>query len=224
MRDGQVLVGVLFCIWLRFARLPTPYESTMQVIVPPPLPWWNPGPLLFSSLAVFTFAAMSNGVNLTDGLDGLAASTCAAAYLGMSVAVMAIYPSLGIFGVSMAGACVGFLSHNRHKADVFMGDVGSLALGGGLAAMAAVSGMFVPLFLASFVFIIETLSVMGQVGYFKLSKKIWNLEEGRRWLRMAPFHHHLEALGFAEPKIVAAAFVIGLLFAIVAAYVGLISA
>lgn len=165
---------------------------------------------------------MSNGVNLTDGLDGLAAGTCAAAYVGMAVAVLPIYPGLGIFGASMAGACIGFLSQNRYKAKVFMGDTGSLALGGGLAAMAACTGMFLPLFVASGVFIIETVSVMIQVSFFKLTKRLEG--KGRRLLRMSPFHHHLELGGWTEPAIIAAAYLVAYILAIAAAHTGLISA
>ncbi|KAG0619300.1 hypothetical protein M758_4G130000 [Ceratodon purpureus] len=217
----QVAVGVWFVFWLDNASLRSPYK--MKRLVPLPAPfglrymgtWYIP-------LTVFCFAAMSNGVNLTDGLDGLAAGTSAAAYIGMAVAVLPIYPGLGIFGASMAGACIGFLTHNRHKARVFMGDTGSLALGGGLAAMAACTGMFLPLFIASGVFIIETVSVILQVSFFKLTKRFEG--KGRRLLRMSPFHHHLELLGWKEPIIIVAAYVVAYILAIVAAHIGLISA
>lgn len=191
--------------------------------LPPPLPW---GLLylgkLYTPLTAFCFAAMSNGVNLTDGLDGLAAGTAAVAFIGMAIAVMPIYPTLGVFGAAMAGACLGFLAHNRHVADVFMGDTGSLALGGGLAAMASCTGMFFPLLIASAWFVVETVSVIGQVAYFRATKKLSGT--GKRWLKMAPFHHHLELSGLSEPQIVIFAYIFSLVCACLAAFVGLISA
>ncbi|KAK1324559.1 hypothetical protein QJS10_CPA01g01660 [Acorus calamus] len=106
---------------------------------------------------------MGNGVNLTDGLDGLAGGTAALAFIGMSIAVLPISSGLAIFGVSMAGSCIGFLFHNGYSATLFMGDTGALALGGALAAMAACTGMFLPLFISSGVFVLEVVSVITQV-------------------------------------------------------------
>ncbi|KAG0594262.1 hypothetical protein M758_UG062100 [Ceratodon purpureus] len=143
----------------------------------------------------------------------------------MAVVVLPIYPGLGIFRASMAGACIGFLTYNRHKARVFMGDTGSLALGGGLAAMAACTCMFLPLFIASGVFIIETVSVILQfiqVSFFKLTKRFEG--KGRQLLQMSPFHHHLELLGWKEPIIIVAAYIVAYILAIAAAHIGLISA
>jgi phospho-N-acetylmuramoyl-pentapeptide-transferase len=116
-------------------------------------------------LTSFCFVSMGNGVNLTDGLDGLAGGAAALAFLGMSIVVLPICSELSIFGASMAGACVGFLLHNRYRASVFMGDTGSLALGGALAAMAACTGMFFPLVISSGIFVMEASSVIIQVGY-----------------------------------------------------------
>ncbi|PKI67983.1 hypothetical protein CRG98_011579 [Punica granatum] len=165
---------------------------------------------------------MGNGVNLTDGLDGLAGGTAALAFIAMSIAVLPICADLAIFGASMAGACVGFLLHNRYRASIFMGDTGSLALGGALAAMASCTGMFFPLFISSGVFVLEALSVILQVLYFRATKRLWGL--GRRFFRMAPFHHHLELCGLKEPIIVAGAYVVSAFLSLFAAYVGLISA
>ncbi|KAF6167520.1 hypothetical protein GIB67_031721 [Kingdonia uniflora] len=120
---------------------------------------------LYPILTTFCFVSMGNGVNLTDGLDGLAGGTAALAFIGMSIAVLPICSDLSIFGASMAGACVGFLMHNRYKASVFMGDTGSLALGGALAAMAACTGMFFPLFISSGIFVVEASSVIMQVSF-----------------------------------------------------------
>lgn len=217
----QAAVGLWLYFWLEGAPLPTPYITNLLLPLPPPFVWVCGSPL-YLPLTVFTCCALSNGVNLTDGLDGLAAGTSALAFVAMAVAVMPVYPTLGAFGAAMAGACVGFLAHNRNKASVFMGDTGSLALGGALAAMAAVSGMFLPLFIASGVFVIETVSVILQVGYFKLTKRLHGT--GKRLFKMTPFHHHLELSGWSEINIVIAAYFLGLVFAILAAYVGLISA
>lgn len=165
---------------------------------------------------------MGNGVNLTDGLDGLAGGAAALAFIGMSIAVLPICSELAIFGASMAGACVGFLLHNRYRASVFMGDTGSLALGGALAAMAACTGMFFPLFISSGIFVMEASSVIIQVLYFKTTRLLWGF--GRRVFRMAPLHHHFELCGIKEPIIVAGAYGISSMLALLAAYVGLISA
>ncbi|KAL5997548.1 hypothetical protein ACLOJK_008478 [Asimina triloba] len=129
---------------------------------------------------------------------------------------------LAVFGASMAGACVGFLSHNGYKASIFMGDTGSLALGGALAAMAACTGMFFPLLIASGIFIIEVLSVIIQVSFFKATRRLYGV--GRRLFRMAPLHHHLELCGMAEPRIVISAYIVSSILALLSGYVGLISA
>ncbi|XP_024515764.1 phospho-N-acetylmuramoyl-pentapeptide-transferase homolog isoform X2 [Selaginella moellendorffii] len=237
----EVVSGVCFFFWLDSAGLPSPYKVYVNVSssladifsflffgyrknlvpLPPPVGLWNIGKW-YLPLTAFCFAAMANGVNLTDGLDGLAGGTAALAFAGMAVAVLPIYPALGVFGASMAGACVGFLLHNRHKASVFMGDTGSLALGAALAAMASCTGLFLPLFIASGVFVIETVSVMAQVAYFRYTKRVHGT--GRRLLRMAPFHHHLEHLGMEELHIVAGAYLVSALLVTFAAHVGLISA
>ncbi|KAL0398344.1 UNVERIFIED_CONTAM: Phospho-N-acetylmuramoyl-pentapeptide-transferase [Sesamum radiatum] len=114
-------------------------------------------------LSSFCFVSMTNAIDLTDGLDGLAAGTAALAFIGMSIVALPICSDLSIFGASMAGACVGFLFHNRYRASIFMGDTGALALGGALAAMASCTGMFFPLFISSGVFVLEALSVIIQV-------------------------------------------------------------
>ncbi|MBA0623210.1 hypothetical protein Godav_008688 [Gossypium davidsonii] len=221
----EVSVGIWFSFWLNATNLSSPYGmyifSKMLVPLPAPL-----GLVCFGKvyllLTSFCFVSMGNGVNLTDGLDGLAGGTAALAFIGMSIAVLPVCPELAIFGASMAGACVGFLLHNRYKASVFMGDTGSLALGGALAAMAACTGMFFPLFLSSGIFVFEASSVILQVVYFRTTKRLHGT--GRRLFRMAPFHHHLELGGVKEPVIVAGAYVVSCVLALFAGYVGLISA
>ncbi|CAK9164025.1 unnamed protein product [Ilex paraguariensis] len=177
---------------------------------------------LYILLIPFCFVSMANGTNLTDGLDGLAGGTAALAFIGMSIAVLPICSDLAVFGASMAGACVGFLLHNRYKASVFMGETGALALGGALAAMAACTGMFFPLFISSGICVLEVLSVIMQVSFFRTTKYFCGT--GFRLFRMTPFHQHLELCGLREPIIVAGAYVISSMLVLLAGYVGLISA
>ncbi|XP_065025401.1 phospho-N-acetylmuramoyl-pentapeptide-transferase homolog [Musa acuminata AAA Group] len=217
----QVIAATWFSFWLDSAHISTSYNMKFLVPLPPPMGIMYLGKF-YPVLTVFCFASMTNGVNLTDGLDGLAGGCAALAFIGMSVAVLAICPDLAVFGSSMAGACVGFLFHNRYKASVFMGDTGSLALGGALAAMAALSGMFFPLFIASGTFLVEVLSVIVQVLFKKATEVLYGTR--RRIFLMAPIHHHFELCGITEPIIVAGAYVLSFILAIFAGYVGLFSA
>ncbi|KAL6197381.1 hypothetical protein ACLB2K_032990 [Fragaria x ananassa] len=217
----EVAVGTWFSYWLHTTNISSPYGMKMLVPLPAPIGivWLGK---LYLMLASFCFVSMGNGVDITDGLDGLAGGSAALAFIGMSIAVLPICSDLAIFGASMAGACVGFLLHNRYKASVFMGNTGSLALGGGLAAMACCTGMFFPLFISSSIFVLEASSVILQVMYFKTTKRLQGA--GRRLFRMAPFHHHLELCGLKEPVIVGGAYIISSTLSLVAAYIGLISA
>ncbi|KAL9689525.1 hypothetical protein QQ045_009911 [Rhodiola kirilowii] len=217
----EVSVGVWFSFWLHTANISSPYGIKMVVPLPAPVGLVCLGNFYFL-LTSFCFVSMGSAVNFTDRLDGLAAGTAAVAFIGMSIAVLPICSDLAIFGSSMAGACVGFLLHNRYKASVFMGDTGSLALGGALAAMAACTGMFFPLSIATGIFIIEGLSILMQVSYFHATKRIGGV--GQRLFRMAPFHHHLQLIGVKEPVIVAFAYTISCILSLVAGYIGLISA
>ncbi|XP_072996001.1 phospho-N-acetylmuramoyl-pentapeptide-transferase homolog [Typha latifolia] len=217
----QVAAGTLFSFWLDSASIPTPYNMKLLAPLPPPFGLVYLGKL-YLVLTTFSFAAMGNGVNLTDGLDGLAGGAAALAFVGMSVAVIAICPDLAVFGASMAGSCIGFLFHNRYKASIFMGDTGSLALGGALAAMASCTGMFFPLFVTSGLFFMEVMSVIIQVLHMKATERFYGVR--RRFFRMAPVHHHFELCGFKEPVIVASAYVISYILALFAGYIGLISA
>ncbi|KAK8939197.1 hypothetical protein KSP39_PZI010971 [Platanthera zijinensis] len=173
-------------------------------------------------LTLFCFVAIPNGVDLTDGADGLVGGVSALAFVGMSIAVLPICPELSVFGASMAGASVGFLFHNRYKASILMGDVGSLGLGGALSAMAACTGMFFPLFISSGVFILETLSVLLQVIVLKAN--IRRKGAARLASRVAPLHQQLKLFGLKVPFIVAGAYIFSSILAIFAGYVGLISA
>ena len=187
------------------------------------------GWLLFIPIVIFIVIAVSNGANMTDGLDGLATGT--SAIIGIALAVLAYVSShakfadylnvmyipmaeeLVIFIAAFVGACVGFLWYNSYPAQVFMGDTGSLALGGIIAvfAISIRKELLIPVLCG--VFLIENLSVMMQVGYFKFTKKRFG--EGRRIFLMAPLHHHYQKKGLHEAKIVARFWIVAVLLAVV---------
>jgi phospho-N-acetylmuramoyl-pentapeptide-transferase len=172
--------------------------------------------VLYILVVIFIITAVSNGANITDGLDGLA--TGVSAIIGVCLGVFAYasgnlrladylnimyIPNLGelsIFIGAMIGACVGFLWYNSYPAQVFMGDTGSLALGGIIAALAIIvrKELLIPIFCG--VFLVESLSVMIQVTYFKYTKRKYG--GGRRIFLMSPLHHHYQKLGYHESKIV----------------------
>jgi len=156
-------------------------------------------------LAILFIAALSNAVNLTDGLDGLAAGTAAAAAFALTgVAWLTGNPAIAAFLACLAAACLAFLRYNRHPAKVFMGDTGSLAIGAALAGAAlALKGEILLLWIG-LIFIIEMASVILQVLYFKATK-------GKRLFRMSPFHHHLELGGWSETTIVTRAWLLAVI-------------
>ncbi len=150
----------------------------------------------FIFFTVFILLATTNAVNLTDGLDGLASGVVAIIMTFFTiVAIKMQNTEMIIFGACSTGSCIGFLVFNFYPAKVFMGDTGSLALGGAVAAIAIILKMPLILAIVALVCIIDTLSVMLQVIYFKLTK-------GKRIFKMAPFHHHLELSGIKETKVV----------------------
>jgi phospho-N-acetylmuramoyl-pentapeptide-transferase len=181
-----------------------------------PADWRSYTWLLYILIVIFIITAVSNGANLTDGLDGLATGT--SALIGVLLGIFAYasgnlvfadylnimyIPDLGelsIFIAAMIGACIGFLWYNSFPAQMFMGDTGSLTLGGIIAALAIIvhKELLIPIFCG--VFLVEALSVMIQVGYFKYTKRKYGA--GRRVFRTAPIHHHFQALGLHEVKIV----------------------
>jgi len=203
----QIFVAVLFCLYLAVSQassLSDPSFTSIQF----PFGFTLPLGLLFWPLAGFVLVAESNATNLTDGVDGLAAGTGAIAFLGLGAVVASTgHPGLGIFSACLSGSCIGFLMHNRNPAQVFMGDTGSLAIGGALAAIALVSQNLFCLAVLSLVFIAETLSVIAQVSYFKATKGPDGV--GKRLFRMAPLHHHLELGGWTETQVVSAFYGIG---------------
>jgi len=156
---------------------------------------------------VIVFLATTNAVNLTDGLDGLAAGTTFFVSLGLLlICHMTSHNMLAVFAASTAGACLGFLLFNRHPARVFMGDTGSMALGGAVASIAALTRAEVALILIGGIFVIETLSVIFQVISFQLT--------GRRIFLMSPLHHHFELKGWGERRVVRVFWLVSLLFVI----------
>jgi phospho-N-acetylmuramoyl-pentapeptide-transferase len=168
--------------------------------------------LFFWPLAGFVLVAESNATNLTDGIDGLAGGTVAIALLSLGALVGPTSPELMVFCAAVSGSCLGFLVHNRYPARVFMGDTGSLALGGALAAVGLLTNTLVALFIISGIFFVEAVSVMAQVSYYKATKGPDG--KGKRLFKMAPLHHHLELSGWTELQVVAAFYLIGAILAV----------
>jgi len=184
--------------------------------------------LLFIPVVIFVIVAISNGANMTDGLDGLATGTSGIIAIALAILayvsghmefadylnVMYIPDSaeLVIFISAFMGACIGFLWYNSYPAQVFMGDTGSLAIGGIIAVFAILIRKELLLPVLCGVFLIENMSVILQVGWFKYTKRKFG--EGRRIFRMAPLHHHYQKLGIHEAKIVARFWIIGLILAV----------
>lgn len=156
---------------------------------------------LYSILVIFLFMGVSNATNLTDGLDGLLTSTYIVSFLSLLViAINQGNQGIAAFIVIVIFSLAGFLKYNSNPAKMFMGDTGSLALGGLLVIISVFMHIELMIFYFGFVFLLETISVMLQVTYFKYTKKKYG--EGRRLFKMAPFHHHLEKEGYNEKKIV----------------------
>jgi len=188
------------------------------------------GWLIYIPMVMFMLTFISNGANLTDGMDGLATGISAIIVLTLGIfayvtgnSIFAEYlniiylPNTGellIFSAALFGSCIGFLYFNCYPAQVFMGDTGSLALGGIIASLAIIvrKELFVPILCG--VFMIENISVMMQVGWFKYTKRKYG--EGRRIFKMAPLHHHYQKLGYPEPKIVTRFWIISVLLAVMA--------
>jgi len=155
-------------------------------------------------VSFLVLVGLSNSVNLTDGLDGLAAGCSGVVFYGLGTEIlMKEQQELIIFSIlcySMSGICLGFLKYNSYPAKIFMGDTGSLSIGAILGSTALLTNSLVTLFIFSGIFIIESLSVMIQVGFFKITKKLFH--RGKRIFLMSPLHHHFELKGIKEEKIV----------------------
>ena len=187
----QTILSVILAVYLANYT-----EGSTSVYIPFADIYVNFG-IWYIPFVVFVVLAMTNAVNLTDGLDGLASGVTAFISLFFAVAGFTYGIVTGAYFCSaMCGACLGFLVFNRNPAKVFMGDTGSLALGGGLAAAAILMKMELFLPIAGLLYVIEALSVVLQVGYFKISG-------GKRIFKMAPIHHHFEKCGFSEVQVVA---------------------
>jgi len=184
--------------------------------------------LIFIPIVILIITAVSNGANLTDGIDGLATST--SAIIGATLGILAwisgniifanylnimYIPNIGelaIFVSAFVGATIGFLWYNTYPAQVFMGDTGSLALGGIIAVLAILirKELLIPILCG--IFLVENLSVVMQVSYFKYTKKRYG--EGKRIFKMSPLHHHFQKLGYSEPKIVMRFVIVGVMLAV----------
>lgn len=182
----QVLTGLIIGLWVMKTQ---PLGSVVSLGS-----WQMDLGWAYPLLAAFMVTAASNAYNITDGLDGLAASTGIATFVGFAF-ILSLNPALTIVSMVLAGGCLGFLVFNRHPAKIFMGDTGSLALGGAMASLALFGKIEVLLLPLAGLYVIETLSVILQVGYFKLTK-------GKRLFKMSPLHHHFELCGWSEVAIV----------------------
>jgi phospho-N-acetylmuramoyl-pentapeptide-transferase len=224
-KDSNIIVRNINGIERKFVKVKTPittipFVKNHEFNYSKLLSWAGPDAekytwLIYILVVTFIITAVSNGANITDGLDGLAAGVSAiiGAALGIFIYVSGNYvfadylnvmyiPNLGelsIFVGAFVGACIGFLWYNAYPAQVFMGDTGSLALGGIIASLAIIvrKELLIPIFCG--VFLIENLSVIIQVSYFKYTKKKYG--EGRRVFLMSPLHHHYQKKGFHESKI-----------------------
>jgi phospho-N-acetylmuramoyl-pentapeptide-transferase len=224
-KDSNIVVRKVNGVEKRFVKVKTPittipFVKSHQFNYSKLISWIGPGAekytwVVYILIVMFIIVAVSNGANLTDGLDGLAAGVSAIMGVGIGLFVyvsgnyiLADYfdvmyiPNLGelsIFVAAFVGACIGFLWYNAYPAQVFMGDTGSLALGGIIASLAFIvrKELLIPIFCA--VFLVENLSVILQVSYFKYTKKKYG--EGRRIFLMSPLHHHYQKKGFHESKI-----------------------
>ncbi len=202
---GQIVISIIFFIIFTKHNFPT-FIGIPGTDFSVDLGWF------YVIFIVFMLVGGSNAVNLTDGLDGLLAGTAAIAF--GAFAVLAWNQSqfdIAIFSVAVVGAVLGFLVFNAHPAKVFMGDTGSLALGGAIAAIAILTKLELLLVIIGGVFVIETLSVIIQVISFKTT--------GKRVFKMSPLHHHYELVGWSEWRVVVTFWTIGLVFSIIGIYI-----
>lgn len=203
---GQILIAVIFYLILHYQGF------SSHILIPGTsiqieLGWG------YALLVIFMLVGSSNAVNLTDGLDGLLAGTAAIAFGAFAILAWYGFPQneIVIFSLAAVGALLGFLVFNAHPAKVFMGDTGSLALGGAIAAIAILSKLEILLVIIGGVFVIETLSVIIQVISFKTT--------GKRVFKMSPLHHHYELLGWSEWRVVTTFWLMGVVFAALGIYI-----
>ncbi|WP_442603769.1 phospho-N-acetylmuramoyl-pentapeptide-transferase [Paenibacillus sp. KN14-4R] len=202
---GQLIVSAIVCILL------VKMDHSMAISIPILDFSFNLGWLYFP-IMVFLMLGTTNAVNLTDGLDGLLAGTSALAFGAYTIIAMNnTQPEVAIFSAAMVGAVLGFLVFNAHPAKVFMGDTGSLGIGGGLVAVAILTKAELLLAVIGFVFLMEVLSVVIQVISFKTT--------GKRVFKMSPIHHHFELSGWSEWRVVITFWFIGLVAAACGLYI-----
>ncbi|MFY0759150.1 phospho-N-acetylmuramoyl-pentapeptide-transferase [Metabacillus dongyingensis] len=202
---GQIIIAVIFYIVFK------QYGFSSEIRIPGTEFSFDLG-WAYVILIIFMLVGGSNAVNLTDGLDGLLSGTAAVAF--GAFAVLAWNQSqydVAIFSVAVVGAVLGFLVFNAHPAKVFMGDTGSLALGGAIVTVAILTKLEILLVLIGGVFVIETLSVIIQVISFKTT--------GKRVFKMSPLHHHYELTGWSEWRVVVTFWTVGLVFAVLGIYI-----
>lgn len=202
---GQIIISVIFYVIFQQSNFSTEISIPLTDLTFD-LGW------AYVLFVIFWMVGFSNAVNLTDGLDGLVSGTAAIAFGAFAVLAwsQSLY-EISIFSVAVVGAVLGFLVFNAHPAKVFMGDTGSLALGGAIATVAILTKLEFLLLIIGGIFVIETLSVILQVISFKLT--------GKRIFRMSPLHHHYELLGWSEWRVVVTFWTVGLLFAIIGIYI-----
>ena len=199
---GQIVIAIAAFLLLRLGTFDT-------AITIPFTEWQLDLGMLYVAFLIFWRVGFSNAVNLTDGLDGLVAGTASIAFAAFGVlALFNEQADIALFAFAVTGALLGFLIFNANPAKVFMGDTGSLALGGALAMISVLIKQELLLLLIGLVFVIETLSVILQVGSFKLRKK--------RIFKMSPIHHHFELSGWSEWKVVLVFWSTGLVMALIA--------
>ncbi|MGM9943752.1 MAG: phospho-N-acetylmuramoyl-pentapeptide-transferase [Lysinibacillus sp.] len=199
---GQIVIAIAAFLLLRLGTFDT-------AIAIPFTEWELDLGMFYIAFLIFWLVGFSNAVNLTDGLDGLVAGTASIAFAAFGVlALFNEQADIALFAFAVTGALLGFLIFNANPAKVFMGDTGSLALGGALAMISVLVNQELLLLLIGLVFVIETLSVILQVGSFKLRKK--------RIFKMSPIHHHFELSGWSEWKVVLVFWSTGLVVALIA--------
>lgn len=186
---GQLLLSIAFC-WGAVEYLGLPYSIDIPFTnVDLSIGW------AYYPFVILVIIGASNAVNLTDGLDGLAAGCCVIAFFAYALFChLNGMDDVGTFAMILAGCCIGFLFYNYHPAKIFMGDTGSLALGGAIAGIAVVTRTELLLIFLGFIFVAEAMSVILQVASFKLT--------GKRIFRMSPIHHHFELGGWSEVHVV----------------------
>ena len=203
---GQIIIAIIAYVLLRGNE----FDTSVTI---PLVDWSVDLGMLYVGFLIFWLVGFSNAVNLTDGLDGLASGLSVVAFAAYgSIAYIQEQGDVAFFAFVVAGAMLGFLLFNKNPAKVFMGDTGSLALGGGLAMLSVLTKQELLLLVIGIVFVIETLSVILQVGSFKL--------RGKRIFKMSPIHHHFELSGWSEWKVVIVFWTTGIIAAIAGIMMG----